>query len=337
MRITDFRFPILLVTTLWLLPPLPAPGQIPFRVMSYNVENLFDTYDDAQTEDEDFLPSGPRRWTPSRYGHKLRQLARVISAVGEWDTPALVGLCEAENDTALTHLLTRTPLRQQAYRYLVTQGPDRRGINVALLYQRDKFRYLGHSPVPVPLPSSARPTRPILHVWGRIGSGDTLDVMVCHFPSRYGGEKKSQARREAAAGVLRALSDSLARVRQSPLQIVMGDFNEEPFAPPMRRLAEGSLLNLFADATPSFTRGSYKYRDLWNQLDQILIHRRMQTSDATMRHVPGSARTYAPSFLLINDKVWVGQRPWRSYHGFRHEAGYSDHLPVVADFLIFSD
>jgi endonuclease/exonuclease/phosphatase family metal-dependent hydrolase len=328
---------ILPVAIFSLLLPVLSAGQISFRVMSYNVENLFDTHDDPETADEEFLPSGTRRWTPSRYNRKLKQIAQVIAAAGEWDTPALIGLCEVENDTVLTHLLTRTSLRSQHYRYLLAQGSDRRGINVALLYQRDKFRYAGHRSVPVrfDLPGT-RPTRDILHVWGEISSGDTLDVMVCHFPSKYGGEKKSEARRRMAADVLGALCDSLNRLRQNPLQIVMGDFNDEPDAPFMRRVASCSnLLNLFASGKPaSLAHGSQKYRDTWGQLDQILIHARMNAKDASMQFLPGSARTYSPPFMLRDDKIWYGKRPWRTYYGFKYEAGYSDHLPVIADFLL---
>ncbi|MDR1557195.1 MAG: endonuclease [Tannerellaceae bacterium] len=324
---------ILLLAVFLLSPAFPS-GQVSFRVMSYNVENLFDIYDDPETEDEEFLPSGGRRWTPSRYMHKLRQIARVISAAGEWDTPALVGLCEVENDTVLTHLLTRTPLRRQQYRYLVTRGSDRRGINVALLYQRDKFRYLGHRSVPLRFRAAGRSTRDILHVWGELSSRDTLDVIVCHFPSKYGGEKESEALRLEAAHTLGRLSDSLSHLRLNPLQIIMGDFNEEPGSRCMQLITGANLLNLFAAATPAATHGSQKYQSNWNQLDQIIIHRRMNHPKATMRLVSGSARTFSPSFLLTADKTWRGQRPWRTYHGFRYEAGYSDHLPVIADFII---
>ena len=123
---------------------LPSQGQTDFRVMSYNVENLFDTKDDPLTADNDFLPSGNRHWTSGRFYHKLQQLAKVITAAGEWSTPALIGLCEVENDSVLVRLLDFTPLRRQHYRYCMTHGQDTRGINVAFLYQRDKFRYQGH-------------------------------------------------------------------------------------------------------------------------------------------------------------------------------------------------
>ena len=126
----------------------PANAQSGFRVMSYNVENLFDTEDNPDKNDNDFLPSGNHHWTRGRYYHKLQQLAKVISAAGEWDTPALIALCEVENDSVLTHLLNRTPLKLQQYRYCMTHGSDIRGINSALLYQRDRFCLLYTSPSP---------------------------------------------------------------------------------------------------------------------------------------------------------------------------------------------
>ncbi|MDR1499414.1 MAG: endonuclease [Tannerellaceae bacterium] len=337
--------------------PVAAEGEMPFRVVSYNVENLFDVYDDPETEDDEFLPGGVRRWTPFRYNHKLLQIARVIIACGEWDAPALVGLCEVENDTVMTHLLTRTPLRGWPYRHVITTGHDRRGINVALLYRRDKFRYIGHASIPVVLASkSARPTRDILHVWGEVCSGDTLDIMVCHFPSRYGGDMSSQTRRLSAARQLSALSDSLSLSRLNPLQIIMGDFNDEPHSHTINTIqgkvtstAQGKALgaarsksqgaaldtpltNLFNTITPH--TGSLKYHDRWSLFDHIIVSRRMQTPASSMQFVEASARIFAQPYLLTADDKWHGQRPQRSYHGFKYEAGFSDHLPVIADFII---
>jgi endonuclease/exonuclease/phosphatase family metal-dependent hydrolase len=323
------------VAALFVILPVFAAGQVPFRVMSYNVENFFDVYDDAQTEDDEFLPWGNRRWTPSRYNRKLKRIAQVISAAGEWDTPALIGLCEVENDTVLTHLVTRTQLRRQQYRYIVAKSSDRRGINVALLYQRDKFRYIGHNSIRVRFRSAAeRPTRDILHVWGEVNSGDTLDVAVCHLPSKYGGEKESESNRLDVARILAALSDSLSRVRLNPLQIIMGDFNEEPHGACMNLISGKVAFNLFASGKRASELGSQKYQGEWSLLDQILIHRHMKSAGASMRFVPDSARIFSPSFLLIDDNTWRGKRPMRTYHGFRYEGGYSDHLPVIADFIV---
>ncbi|MDR3269087.1 MAG: endonuclease [Tannerella sp.] len=302
--------------------------------MFYNVENLFDTEDNPATHDDEFLPAGLRYWTPGRYYHHLRQTARVISAVGEWSTPALVGLCEVENDSVLLHLLHRTPLKEQHYLYCMTKGNDERGINSALIYQRDKFRYLGHQAERIPFTNRSKRSRDILHAWGEVITGDTLDVFVCHFPSRYGGEKESEQGRMDAAGYLRRLCDSLCQIRTTPNILLMGDFNDTPVDKSIRRLTqsphpEWTLTNLFAGTTLSGTEGSHKYQGEWSQLDQIMI------SASWQRFLKaGSARVFNPPFLLTDDKTKRGKRPRRSYYGYKYEGGYSDHLPVVADFLL---
>ncbi|MDR3195051.1 MAG: endonuclease [Tannerella sp.] len=306
----------------------------PFRVMFYNVENLFDTEDDPDTHDEEFLPDGLRRWTLSRYYTHLRQTARVISAAGEWDTPALVGLCEVENDSVVTHLLNRTPLRAQHYRYCMTRGNDSRGINNVLLYQPDKFRYLGHECGRIGFGRRGKRSRDILHVWGKIITGDTLDVFVCHFPSRSGGEKETEQDRMDAARHVRRMCDSLYRLRQTPNLLLMGDFNDTPANRSIRTLTasahpEQTLLNLFADEAVLKAKGSHKYQGEWSQLDQMMI------SKAWKRFLEeGSPRVFNAPFLLTEDKTKRGQRPKRLYYGIGYEGGFSDHLPVVADFLL---
>jgi len=309
-------------------------SQQEFRVMFYNVENLFDTEDDPNTDDEEFLPRGARRWTPQRYYAHLQQTARVINAVGEWDTPALIGLCEVENDSVLIHLINRTPLRAQNYRYCITQGNDPRGINVALLYQRDKFQYIEHRAQRINFTQSGRRSRDILHVWGRIITGDTLDVFVCHFPSRSGGEKETEQARLDAARSLRQLCDSLYNVRKTPCIQIMGDFNDNPTDRSIQVIlnssdSKRSLLHLFADRKSLNFEGSYKYQGEWSQLDQMMIS---QSWAVYLKQ--GSPRNFNASFLMTNDKTWRGQRPLRIYYGFRYEGGFSDHLPIVADFLL---
>jgi predicted extracellular nuclease len=305
-----------------------------FRVMFYNVENLFDTEDDPNTHDDEFLPEGERHWTPGRYYNHLRQTARVISAVGEWSTPALVGLCEVENDSVLIHLLNRTPLREQHYRYCMTKGNDPRGINSALLYQRDKFKYLGHQSGRIPFTRRNKRSRDVLHVWGKVITGDTLDVFVCHFPSRSGGEKVTEPDRMDAARYVRRLCDSLCQIRQTPNVLVMGDFNDEPTDKSIRLLTKSAqpeyvLVNLFADKTALHAEGSHKYQGEWAQLDQMMVSLPWKSFLKA-----GGARVFNPSFLMTDDKSKRGKRPLRSYYGFKYEGGFSDHLPVVADFLL---
>lgn len=349
-----FSLTAVYAVVLLLIFPDTLPAQTTFRVMSYNLENLFDTRANPAKDDGEFLPSGNRRWTPKRYYHKLRQLARVIAAAGEWDTPALIGLCEVENDSVVHHLLYRTPLKRQAYRYCLTHRSDRRGLQVALLYQRDRFAYLGHTSTSVRFSGKThKSTRDILHVWGRILTGDTLDVMVCHFPSRYGGEKESERDRLDAALTLRRLTDSLYACRRSPRFILMGDFNDTPANRSLRQQLKAQpcpgkpagaekpgyllsdtlrLYNLFDRPRPFPPGGSHKYQGEWSQLDQMLVNEALLDGRCSLQVVPESSRVFAPSFLLIPDKTWRGVRPFRTYYGFKYEGGYSDHLPILADF-----
>jgi predicted extracellular nuclease len=305
-----------------------------FRIMFYNVENLFDTYDDPHTNDNEFLPDGAMRWTPGRYYRHLRKTAQVISAIGEWGTPAICGLCEVENDTVLVHLLNRTPLREQHYSYCMTTGSDARGINNALLYRRDKFRYLGHSSERIPFTNRKRRSRDILHVWGEVINGERLDIFVCHFPSRSGGEKETERDRVDAARFVRKLCDSVFTVNDDANIIVMGDFNDSPCNKSIRILTKASgterdLINLFGDPGKLNFAGSHKFQGEWSQLDQIMISRNWN------RYLrKSSPQIFARSFLLSPVDSRGEQTPLRKYAGKFYKGGYSDHLPVVADFLL---
>ncbi|MDD4515948.1 endonuclease [Massilibacteroides sp.] len=321
--------PTLTFIFILILFSLSSAAQTDFRVMSYNVENLFDTEKSPDKNDSEFQPEGKRFWNKGRYYHKLQQIAKVISAAGEWDTPALVALCEVENDSVLTHLLKRTPLRKQDYRYCITTGKDERGINSALLYQRDKFRYIYHCEHQIPFSNPEKKSRNILHVTGRIITQDSLDVFVCHFPSRYGGEKESEQARIDATKHLRHLTDSLHKERETCLILIMGDFNDIPQDKSLSFLVnpEPALFNLFYHA-----KGSHKYRDTWSQLDQIIVNSTLH------QHLKeNSPHVFMPSFLLTKDKTWRGKRPLRTYHGYKYEKGFSDHLPIMADFRFHVD
>ncbi|MDD2938629.1 MAG: endonuclease, partial [Proteiniphilum sp.] len=219
---------LILVALLTMIPAVIVP-QEQFRVMFYNVENLFDTRDDSLKNDNEFLPDGFMRWTPWKYWEKLRNITRVITAVGGMQSPALVGLCEVENDSVIFDLTHRSPLRTQEYAYLVSDSPDERGIDVALLYQRHQFRLLEHREYEVTFDKQGlRPTRNILHVVGNLVNGDTLDLFVCHFPSRSEGQRETEPQRVAAAQLLREKADSLLLLREDAHILIMGDFNDHP-------------------------------------------------------------------------------------------------------------
>ena len=168
-------------------------------------------------------------WTDWKYWEKQRNIGRVITALGEMQSPALVGLCEIENDSVIFDLTKRSAIRAQQYDYVTTNSPDQRGIDVALIYQRHQFKLLEKNEYVVEFrKEDTRPTRNILHAVGQVISGDTMDVFVCHFPSRGGGQRVSEPSRIDVAQHLRDKADSLFAIRENANIVIMGDFNDYP-------------------------------------------------------------------------------------------------------------
>ncbi len=324
-------------------------SQQKFRVMSYNVENLFDTEDDPAKDDKEFLPDGDRHWTYGRYTNKLNNLARVIAAAGEWDTPAIVGLYEVENEKVMDDFTQKSPLKNQKYRYVMTNSMDARGIDIVMLYQRDRFKYLYHKSHRIKFPDNpGKKTRDILHVTGCVVSGDTLDVFLCHFPSRREGEMKSEPDRVRVASVVRTKVDSLFRVRKKANIIIMGDFNDEPnnksiyetlrAKPYSQNMKTGELCNLFYSYLKKQNEGTYKFGKEWNMLDQMIVSVDLLDRKHSFHVLPETAIIFRPSFIVTEDKSNGGKRPLKTYHGVKHEGGFSDHFPIIADFKVyFSD
>ena len=328
------------VALAWLLlAPLFLKGQIQsFTVMSYNVENLFDTEDDPEKADEGFTPEGEYHWTKSRLYKKLNNLARVIIAAGEWEMPGLVGLCEVENDRVLEMLLNYTPLKRGDYRYIHHESPDPRGIDVALLYRPGFFSLLAHRAVPVKdSTGNTLKTREILFVSGRLPNSDTLHVFINHWPSKYGGVAASLPRRFAAARTLRRLTDSLRAARQHHI-LIMGDLNDNPFdlsvkeilgaCPDTNHSCPSGLFNLMAPWMRKPNTGSHKFQGKWDIIDHIIVSESLATCRG--RLCMPKAEIFAPSFLLTPDEAYTGDRIFRTYNGMRYEGGFADHLPVRA-------
>lgn len=335
---------LFLIIALWgFVAESSAQEQIPFRVMSWNVENLFDIRHDTLKNDREFLPDALRHWNYRRYKKKLNNIARVITAVGGWAPPALVGLCEVENDSVLRDLTRYSPLREQGYRYVMTDSPDERGIDVALLYQRDRFKLLSHRSIPVgTFGKRSRPTRDILHVSGLLHTGDTLDVFVCHLPSRSGGMKESEPYRLFVAQKLRAHTDSLLTSRHHPQVIIMGDFNDYPANPSISRVlgaiappphpAPGKLYHLLARKACQPGFGSYKYQGKWGLLDHLIVSGTLLNASGRFFTTEEKADVARLPFLLVEDEKYGDVQPFRTYYGMKYQGGYSDHLPVYADF-----
>ena len=313
-----------------------------FRILFYNVENLFDTVDDPLKDDDEFLPEGTMKWKPWRYWEKLRNITRVITAVGGMYSPALVGLCEVENDSVLFDLTRRSPLRAQGYEYVITSSPDERGVDVALLYQRHQFRLLEKNEHEVLFSDKRlRPTRNILHVAGKTVTGDTLDLFVCHWPSRRGGQRESEPARIDAASLLRRKVDSLFSIRGDANIVIMGDFNDNPdnrsisltlgAGAPDQDCSEKRLYNLFSSHLKELRRGTYFFQGNWELPDQIIVSGSLLRQENPLYIREGRGYIFSPDFLLREEKSSGVKRPYRTYYGPRYIGGFSDHLPVYAD------
>lgn len=318
-------------------------AQPPFRVMFYNVENYFDCKHDTLKLDTEFMPNSLRAWHYGRFKEKRNHIAQVITAIGGWQAPTLVGLCEVENDYVMKQLVYYAGLKEQGYRYVMTHSSDRRGIDVALLWQRDQFRYLAHDTLYIPLDALHHtPTRDILHVTGLLLTGDSLDVFVCHLPSRRGGAAASEPARLKAASVLKQYVDSLYKKRTTPQIIIMGDFNDYPTnaslvqvlhaTTPKSPIHATSLYNLMANKGEQI--GTHNYQGEWGVLDQLLVNGGLLQSSSAFSTNDSLAHIAALPFLLTDDLKYGGKTTFRTYYGMRYQGGYSDHLPIWCDFRL---
>ena len=292
-------------------------------LVELNCENMFDCQHDSLKDDTEWMPDGKRKWTPARYWRKLNHIGQEILSCQQEGVPDLVALVEVENDSCLFDLTRRSLLRGAGYEYLMTQSPDVRGIDVALLYQPMTFRPICYDYLDVKPLEGMRPTRDILYVKGETLLGDTLHVFVVHAPSRYGGEKQSRPNRQLVADRLMGV------VKQLPADakvIIAGDFNDGATDPALRFLEDNGLHNVTAKATGSHgAKATYRYQGVWQSIDHVFV------STVLLNSVEQSFINDAP-FLLEEDKKYGGVKPLRTYNGYRYQRGFSDHLPLVVRF-----
>lgn len=314
-----------------------------YRAMFYNVENLFDSFDDSLTKDEEFTPMGARHWTWEKMNSKINGIYKTIVALGEWEPPIFVGLCEVENGYMLYRLTHETPLLKFDYGIVHRESPDPRGIDVGLLYRKDLFdlqesRFFG-----VVFPDDPnRKTREILYAKGIIGGIDTIHVFINHWPSKFGGELESNAGRFAAANTLKQKVDSIRIFYPDARILIMGDFNDEPESTPM---VDGLKVCLnINDKCPSGLvsisailrskgEGSYKYQGVWGMIDQLIVSESLLDQKRKIFTSPENASVFKAIFLLEPDDAYIGEKPFRTFVGFKYHGGFSDHLPVYIDLI----
>jgi len=313
-----------------LLLVLTLCAQERIRFVSYNVENLFDCVDDSLTDDAAFLPSAMRHWTPHRYWGKLHDIARTIASIGDDRAPDFVALCEVENDSVMHCLTRRSALRNAGYSYIMTSSRDPRGIDVALMYKPSTYHPFAHRPLSLPeeLVYEGAHVRDALLVSGQLHTGDTLDLLVCHLPSRLNGKQAEQLRCRMVECMCRAI-DSVRRERTQPRIVVMGDFNDTPHSRALRLLTGQQGMVCITDTLG----GSYRHKGKWEQIDHVFLSPALlHAADTAALHLsPYGAWNFAPAYLTEPDPLYGGYRPHRTYNGMRYTGGTSDHLPVCFD------
>ena len=280
------------------------------RIISYNVENLFDTQHDTLKSDSSFLPEGMHHWTYRRYQTKIDRIAQVLVNIGGWESIPLVGLCEVENARCLRNLCYR--LSCFNYRYVHYDSPDERGVDVALLYDSTRISILNSQAIPLMLENDR--TRDILYVSALYEQQDTIHVMVCHLPSQLGGATNTDWKRQHAKSLLQSQIDSILLFQPSAKIVVMGDMNTLP------QDDLNGMSNLMLPIQNS-GQGTHKYQGIWTCLDQFYVsHSLFSQSETTI---------YSPQWLLEEDAKYLDFKPRRTYVGYRYNDGYSDHLPIV--------
>jgi len=303
----------------------------------YNLENLFDTIDSPDTYDYEFLPSGKKGWTSKRYYKKLTKMAEVISQIGDEYVkggPQILGVSEIENRLVLEDLVKMPLLKKSNYGIVHYDSPDERGIDVGLIYRKDYFKILHTSSHVLKFNfDTSDQTRAQLVVTG-LFENDTLNIIVNHWPSRGGGELASRPKRNAAGVLSRKLVDSLLALNPNAKIIMMGDLNDNPDNPSVKKYFNAKRHINKLKGTEMFNPyynvykkgvGTTAYRDAWSLFDQVIISQGLISKDKSS-YVYWKANIFRKKFLISTEGRYEGY-PKRTFSFDRFNNGYSDHFP----------
>lgn len=309
-----------------------------FGVSFYNLENLFDTINNNGKYDKEFSPEGSRQWNGEKYHKKLKNLAYAISHMTTDATPmgpAIIGISEIENESVVKDLVAQESIRGWHLQYVHHDSPDRRGVDVAMLYNPRFFRVLNVTNTPLLLESNPGfRTRDQMCVTGLL-AGEKVSVIVNHWPSRLGGQEQSSYLREAAAALTKHIADSLLRDDPNQGIIVMGDLNDDPQNKSCAEVLGGKKnmkdvveANQFYNpwwATLDKGIGTLAYRGQWNLFDQIMISKYFLGDRSKLTYLKHQVLNW--DFLKNHEGQYEGY-PHRTYAGGAFLNGYSDHFPT---------
>lgn len=310
-----------------------------YGVAFYNLENLFDTINNNGKYDHEFSPQGKNRWDANKYRSKIKNLSYAISQMTTPrtpDGPAVIGVSEIENESVLRDLVAAPDLAARNLQVVHHDSPDRRGVDVGLLYDPKMFRLINvtnHTLVIPELPDFR--TRDQMCVFGLLGK-QRVGVIVNHWPSRRGGSSESSWLREAAASLSKHIADSLLNLYPDCGIIIMGDLNDDPSdkscsqilgaKKKISQVAPGGYFNPFWQKLDDGI-GSYIYRGGWDLFDQIIIGYNLLPDGKSRLKYDGSLVYNNLPFLIQRDGQYKGY-PLRTFSGGVWSNGYSDHLPT---------
>ena len=325
----------------------------PVRVAFWNMENFFDPYVDSTKTYNAFTEDGMQHWTKTRFYRKRNNMYKAVLAMSENRPLGILGMCEVENEYVLSALFEQTPLKKHNYRWVHYEGPDKRGIDPAIVYSLDHFMLVESAVIPYYNPEdTAYHSRDILYAkfisndGPSTGSGtlvDTIHVFVNHWPSRYSGELETVGSRSCSAAILRAKVDSIVAAAPEgyqPKVIMMGDLNDCPTDPSVydvlrarhpSEMEEGCFVNLFGKNDGLGFEGTLKHQTDWQIFDQIIVTPGLFGERKGLHYKEGSARIFHADFMLEDDEAYRGKKLFRTYIGPRYFGGFSDHLPVYID------
>lgn len=303
----------------------------------YNLENLFDTLPGAN--DVEFTPEGPKNWNTEKYFSKIDRMGGVIVQLGADVTgtaPMIVGVSEVENITPLNDLVNCEAMKPYNYKVVHIDGPDRRGVDCALLYREDFFKVTNVRMHRVVSAQEGFVTRDQIVVSG-IYDGEEMHFIVLHWPSRLGGEKRSLPRRAEAATTTRQIFDSIMAINPNAKIIAMGDLNDDPINESLKKycktvakkdeVKDGKLYDPMEELYRKGI-GSLAYGDRWNLFDQMIFSPAFVSSDKST-YVHYASHVFNKAFLTQKEGRYKGY-PLRTYVGTTYQSGYSDHFPVYS-------
>jgi hypothetical protein len=327
---------ILILVVIDLGTIFPAEAQAKYNIVFYNVENLFDTWDDPETSDEEFTPHNLRHWTKDRFENKIKMIYKTLITVGNGQFPDIIGLAEIENLWVIEQLISKTPLNKVQYGIIHKESPDPRGIDVALLYRTDRIKPIDYEHIPISNKGNNEfITRDILHFTCEL-ENEQIHFYVNHWPSRSGGYIETKYKRDITARILRNNLDSLIAKDPDANILLMGDFNAIPeekcFTAILRAFPypgndnPSCLINLSTLWTKR-AEGTIRTGGQWELFDQMICSHHL-LSNKTLKINPEQSGICNYDFLLEPDPAFLGKKPFRTYLGPVYHGGISDHLPV---------